>query len=111
MAKKELSQHSNYHVFQVLQEGDNVVLRAKQFLFSPEWVPACGIKLLKEQGEGDIPPSEVAEFRVDHLNLNQGSQDLQRFYMTIDLQKRMKVQSSYDRLRKKLVIAKSCKYL
>ena len=79
-----------------------MVLRAKQYLFSSTWVPEGGLKILKDRTESELPVSNVAEFRADHLNLQQVSQDLQKFYFTMDLTKRMMVQSSYDRLRKKL---------
>ena len=71
-------------------------------MFSSTWVPEGGLRLLKESSGSQIPKSNVAEFRVDHLNLNQVGQDLQKYYLTMDLPRRMKVQSSYDRLRKKL---------
>lgn len=102
MTKKEIAQHSNYHVFQIMREGERTVLRAKQYMFSSTWVPEGGLKLLKDRAESEMPISDVAEFRVDHLNLEQVSRDLQKYYMTMDLAKRMVVQSSYDRLRKKL---------
>ena len=102
MTKKELAQHSNYHAFCIVREDDKVVLRAKQFLFSKTWIPECGIKLLKDMPERDLPISNVAEFRIDHLNLNKVTMDLQRYYKTMELGKRMRVQSSFDRLRKKL---------
>ena len=102
MTKKEISNHSNYHAFKIQREGDNVVLRAKQFLFSPVWVPECGLKLLKDQEDVEVPLAGVAPFRIESLNLKQVYMDLNKFYLTMDLQKKMRVQTSYDRLRKKL---------
>lgn len=39
---------------------------------------------------------------MENLNLDQVSQDMMKFYKTMDLPTRMKVQSSWDNLRKKL---------
>ena len=102
MTKKTISHHSNYHAFKILREGENVVLRAKQFLFSQNWVPEAGLKLLKDQQDVEVPMAAVAAFRIENLNLKQVFLDLNKFYFTMDLEKRMRVQSSYDRLRKKL---------
>ena len=102
MTKKQIQQHSNYHAFKIERESDKVVLRAKRFLFSKTWLPESGLKLLKDIAENSIPLSEIAPFRVENLNLHQVYQDLNKFYMTMDLEKRMRVQSSYDRLRKKI---------
>ena len=102
MTKKQIQQHSKYHAFKIEREGSNVVLRAKQFLFSPTWLPESGLKLLRDLDEKSIPLAEVSPFRIESLNLHQVYSDLNKYYLTMELEKRMRVQSSYDRLRKKI---------
>ena len=103
MTKKEIKNHTYYHAFKIVNEGGRVVLRCKQFLFSPSWLPESGIMLLKESNQGQsFSACNVAPFRIEKLNLKQVFLDLAKYYSTMSLSTRMRVQSSFDALRKKL---------
>ena len=102
MTKKQLKYHSNFHAFKLLKENDQVALRAKQFLFSKSWLPESGIKLLRDITVEEFPIAMAAPFRVEHLNFKQIFLDLAKYFQTMDLETRMRVQSSWEKLRKKI---------
>ena len=103
MSQKEIQQHSNYHCFKISREGTKVVLRAKRYLFCKTWLPECGIKLLKDRDESDhIPPSGVAKFRIDSLNLDQLFIDLNKFFLPMELERKMNLQTKWGCLWKNL---------
>ena len=103
MTKKQIQNHSFYHVFKVEKEGQKTVLQAKQFLFSKTWTPEAGLKLLKDSEECEpIPSTGIADFRIDSLNLDRVFLDLRKFFMTMDMERRMSLQDSWDKVRKRL---------
>ena len=99
----EMSNKSGYHAFNITKEAGEVKLRAKQFLFLESWTPVTGLKLLKDlENNEPFPTCGIADFRVESLNLDQVFLDLNKFYSTMSLAKRMRVQTSWDSLRKRL---------
>ena len=100
LTKEELRNHSNYHAFNIKKEGGFVKLRGKRYLFDEDWTPETGIRLLKEGTEfSTVSP---ADFRIEKLNLPKVFQHLQRFFGTLPLVERMRVQGSWDNLREML---------
>ena len=100
LSKEELRNHSNYHAFNIKKEKGQARLRGKRYSFEKEWIPAAGIRLLSE--DTILSPIGPAAFRIESLNLPKVFQDLQRFLATLPLVDRMKVQTSWDNLRKKI---------
>ena len=100
LAEEELRNHSKYHGFKISKEKGQARLRGKRFSFETEWNPAPGIRLLKENTV--LKPIEAAPLRIEKLNLVKVFQDLQRFYASLPLEKRMVVQRSWENLKKKL---------
>ena len=100
LTKEELRNHSHYHAFNIKKDGGFVRLRGKRYLFDEQWVPYTGIRLLKEDTE--FLQVDPAELRIEKLNLEKVFQNLQRFFVTLPLVERMKVQGSWENLREKL---------
>ena len=100
LTAEELRNHSRYHAFQIKKQKGEARLRGKRYLFDEEWIPAPGIRLMRE---GTILTGiEVAPLRIDKLNLTKVYQDLQRYFGTLPLQERMQVQSSWEKLKRHL---------
>ena len=100
LATEELRNHSHYHGFNIKKQNGDARLRGKRYSFDSEWNPAAGIRLLREGAP--LEPVGAAELRIEKLNLPRVFQDLQRFFVTLPLQERMVVQSSWERLRVKI---------
>ena len=100
LCREELRNHSQYHAFNIKKEKGEARLRGKRYLFDKEWNPAAGIRLLNEGTT--FEPVGAAEFRIETLNLKKIFQDLSRYYVTLPLEERMTVQTSWDNVRKKL---------
>ena len=100
LSREELRNHSHYHAFNIKKEKGETRLRGKRYLFDKEWNPAAGIRLLSEGTT--FEPVGVAEFRIESLNLKKIYQDLSRYFVTLPLEERMTVQTSWDNIRKKL---------
>ena len=100
LADEELRNHSNYHGFNIRKEDGFVKLRGKRYLFDEEWVPYTGIRLLKENTE--FPAIGPAPLRVEKLNLEKVFQHLQKFFTTLPLTDKMRIQGSWEKLREKL---------
>ena len=100
LSKEELRNHSNYHAFNIKKEKGQARLRGKRYSFEKEWIPSAGIRLLSE--DTTLLPIGPAQFRIESLNLPKVFQDLQRYFVTLPLEDRMIVQSSWENLRKKI---------
>ena len=92
--------HSKYHAFNIKKEKGEARFRGKRYLFEEEWIPAPGIRLLREGFV--LRKIDVAPFRIEKLNLQKVFQDLQRYFATLSLEDRMTVQNSWERLRSRL---------
>ena len=99
-AKTPLEYHSFYHSFQFVCEDGKAKFRGKLYPQDTEYVPECGIQLLKEGVEFEaIGP---AEFRVDKLELDKVFRSLQDYLRAMPLTERIRVSSSWAALRQTL---------
>ena len=101
LSAEELRNHSNYHCSNIKKEHGQTKLRAKRYLYETQWNPAPGIRLLKED-YASLEQIQVAPFRIEKLNMCKVYQDLQRYFVTLPLEERMIVQSSWEKLKLKL---------
>ena len=81
LSDKELSNHSFYNAFQIVQEGGVTKLRAKRLPQDNVWLPPTGIELIKQGITYD--PVKCADFRVESLNLEKVTSDLIKYFKTM----------------------------
>ena len=96
-----LSNHSLYGAFQIRHEETGVAFRGKRYAYDEEWLPECGIQLLKENT--DYVPVKAAELNMDSIKLDLVFSHLQtKLYPILTYDERLRIQSDWDRLREKL---------
>ena len=100
LADPQLQNHSRYNSFLISQEDGQAKLRAKRLPQHTLLVPRAGIRLLKEGHNND--PVGPAEFRCDNLKFDEINKGLRKYLSTLDLEKRMTIQTSWDSLRSTL---------
>lgn len=100
LSDKELSNHSFYNAFQIVQEGGVTKLRAKRLPQDNVWLPPTGIELIKQGIAYD--PVKCADFRVESLNLEKVTSDLIKYFKTMPATVRTLVSDSWCRLRETL---------
>ena len=97
LTDKNLENHSFYHSFKFTKDDKTVLMRAKHLPQDTEWIPASGIRLIKEDIEFD--PVCASEFRIDKLNLPKIFSDLLKYYQRLPMQMKVKVSTNWDVLR------------
>ena len=99
-----LSQHSNFHSFQVRKEGvfpnQQTSLRAKKYPQDLSYGPPNGIIILNENIVYD--PVPAADFRIEDLCLDRVFKDLNKFISRMPSAKAINVRQSWDNLRERL---------
>ena len=79
-------------------EGNRcVMLRGKKLPQDTELVPRSGIKVIKENVE--FTPVGVAEYRIENIKFDEIMRGLHIFMAKLNLQERMVILTSWDRLR------------
>ena len=96
----ELRNHSKFHSFLLTVENDDVKLRAKVLPQDTCLVPRAGIKLLKDGLQ--VIPISPADVRVDELNFDKIIRGISVFLADKPMDVRMKVLTSWDKLRSQL---------
>ena len=100
LTDQPLEMHSKYNSFIISVENGDVKLRVKKLPQDEIKVPRAGIRLLKEGHQ--CGPIGIADFRVERLNFDQIMRGLHIFLSGLPLDRTMKIQTSWDALRKKL---------
>ena len=99
-ARTPLEYHSFYHSFQFVCEDGKAKFRGKLYPQDAEYVPECGIQLMKE--DIDYEAVGPAEFRVEALELDKVFRSLQNYLRTLPIAERIRVSSSWEALRQTL---------
>ena len=100
MAAK-LKNHSIPKAFMFTKESSETKMRYKSLPQSLEWIPKTGIKLLKD--DADFGPVGIAPFRVESLEIDDLEASLRtKYFPTLQAQVRIHVETSWQRLRRKL---------
>ena len=100
LSKTKLEYHSFYHSFNFVKENGKSVLRAKLYPQDVEFGPKEGILLLKDGTE--FESVGAAEFRIEKLQLQKLFDSLQKYFISLPLESRIKVTSCWEALRKTL---------
>ena len=95
-----LENHSKYNSFLITSENGLAKLRLKKLPQDTQLVPRAGIKLLKDGHS--FGPVGVSDFRIERLNFDKISRGLNIYMDGLPLEKKMEIQSSWDKLRKTL---------
>ena len=95
-----LSQHSNFHCFQIKKESGSPRFRAKKYPQDSTFTPPNGKVLLKDNIV--YSPVPAADFRVDELCLDVVFRDLNKFISRMSSSEAIRVRQSWDRLRERL---------
>ena len=98
--KVPLSQHSQFHSFQVKKEGGFPRLRAKKYPQDSTYEPSNGIIILNDNIV--YTPVPAADFRVEKLCLDLVIRDLSKFISRMSDSDAKRVQQSWDNLRERL---------
>ena len=101
LTEKDLQNHSFYNCFQITKEDNMTKLRAKPLPQDDKWIPDSGIRLLKENSTFE-DPVDVADFRIDKLELPKVYRDLIKYFKRMPTSVRVKVSTSWDHLRDQL---------
>ena len=101
-AEPQLSNHSKYYSFKITKEDEIVKIRGKKLPQHPDSTlyPRAGIQILKE--DISFPPVGSAGFRVDEIKFDQIFSGIRKMTSKFSLDEKMKVESSWENLRKSL---------
>ena len=100
LANTPLQNHSRFNSFSISFENETAKLRGKRLPQDTEFVPRAGIRLLRQ--DHDNLPVGPAEFRIEKIEFDKIFRGLSIFLSKISLERKMSIQSSWDRLREKL---------
>ena len=101
LASPALSNHSLYGAFQVRKEDRGVLFRGKRYAYDEEWLPECGILLMKEDTQYE--PIKAAEINMESIKLDIVFMHLQtKLYPILGSEEKVLIQSNWDWLREKL---------
>ena len=95
-----LENHSKYNSFIITSENGLAKLRLKKLPQDSVLVPRAGIKLLKTGHPYD--PVGVSDFRIERLNFDKIMRGLNVYMNGLQLEEKMRIQGSWDNLRKTL---------
>ena len=101
LSEVPLENHSKYNSFLLSREDSEVKLRAKRLPQDEQLVPRAGIKLMKTGHS--YGPVKIANLRVERLNFDLVMRGLNVYLSDKPLDERMRIQSSWDALRKSLL--------
>ena len=100
MATK-LKNHTVPKAFVFTKESSETKMRYKSLPQSEEWSPKTGMKLLKD--DVDFGPVGTAPFRVENLEMDDLEASLRtKYFPTLQAQVKVHVETSWQRLRRKL---------
>ena len=100
LADPPLQNHSRYNSFLISLEDGQAKLRGKKLPQHTLFVPRAGIRLLKEGHENR--PVAAADFRIEKINFDNIYKGLKIYLSRVELEERMRIQTSWDNLRQKL---------
>ena len=95
-----LENHSKYNSFIITSENGLAKLRLKKLPQDSVLVPRAGIKLLKTGHPYDSVG--VSDFRIERLNFDKIMRGLNVYMNGLQLEEKMRIQGSWDNLRKTL---------
>ena len=100
LADPPLTNHSKYNSFSIQKESGKVKFRAKKLPQDAELVPRAGLRLLKD---GTVfCPVDPAEFRTQEIMFDRIFKAVATLTSKLTLIEKMRIQSSWDRLRDSL---------
>ena len=97
LADPPLVNHSNYNSFVVQKEDGKVKFRAKKLPQDSELEPRAGIRLLKDDTQ--FFPVDPADFRTHEIPFDRIFKAVTIVTSKLSLNEKMRIQSSWDRLR------------
>ena len=95
--EKPLANHSFYHAFKIVKEGQTTKLRVKRLPQDTVWEPPTGIQIFKHAVT--FEPVGCAEFRIEELNIDKVMLDLTKYIKRMPTHLRVSVSNSWAKLR------------